>query len=611
MAIFIPEHIKADIKNATDIVGVISEFVLLKKQGLNYIGLCPFHSEKTPSFTVSQEKQIFHCFGCGNGGDAFSFLMKHEGFSFPEAARYLGQRCGIEIPVQSLSPHQKKQIDERAAIYKINQQAMDFFHRSLKSKTSGSRPLAYLKKRGISEAMMDEFGLGYASEGWETLAHFFLKEKIPLAFVEKAGLILPRKDRSGYYDRFRDRIIFPIFDISKKVIGFGGRSLDDTLPKYLNSPETPVYHKSRSLYGLYHARKKCREKATVHLVEGYFDFLSLYQNGVQNVVASLGTALTSEHLRLLKGYAEKIILVYDSDEAGVKAAIRSVGIIRKEGVEANIVVLPSGYDPDAYISEFGTKAFIEMSDKGMGIIPFLVNSAIKKYGLSIEGKIRIIDELKGPLSSLESRTARSLYIKSLSETINVDESAIWEKIRESAKPYDSNGRKSYPTESRSLQGQARGDKRRERTGKGSEDEKERFERLILSMVLQFPEILPEVAKRGIFDSFKDDVLRSIGCFILEHFPKCNHKVSALMDGINDEAKRNIITQLAIGDHPWDREGCLNLLIQFELSRSRQKNNLIQEIKAAEESHDYELLAKLLKDKQKLAIKANLTDTTGS
>jgi len=613
LAAFIPEEIITDIKNATNIVDVISEFVLLKKQGLNYIGLCPFHSEKTPSFTVSAEKQIFHCFGCSCGGNVFNFLMKHQGLSFPEAVRQLARHCGKEIPIQPISPDQKRQMNEREIIFDINQKAMGVFYNTLKSTNAGNRALAYLAGRGISEKTIDQFYLGYASGGWETLANFFSKKAIPYAVVEKAGLIIPRKGKNGYYDRFRNRIIFPIFDINKKVIGFGGRSMDDSLPKYLNSPETPVYHKSRSLYGLYHARKKCRESDTVYLVEGYFDFLSLYQNGIQNVVATLGTALTSEHLRLLKGYAGKIILVYDSDEAGVNAAFRSIGIIRKEGFDAKIVILPSGYDPDAFMLKFGSEAFNAACAEALDIIPFLVDASIKKHGLSIEGKIRIIEELAGTLSTLDNRTARSLYVKNIAESINVDESAIWEKITENAKHNDINSRKTFPEKSGAPQDRKFMDSSRAmiQSGRKNFEEKgERFERKILSMMLQFHEIIPEVEKRDIVGDFNDELLKSIGYFIIKQLPDCHFNVSTLVNMVNDETQKNVITHLAIGNHPWDREGCLNLLTQFELNRSREKNNLLKKIIAAEESNNYELLDELLKDKQhQVSRKINLAGRT--
>ena len=247
MAIFIPDDKVLEIKNAADIVDVISEVVHLKKSGKNFLGLCPFHSEKTPSFSVSPEKQIFYCFGCGVGGNIFSFLMKHDGLAFPEAARTLARRYGIDIPKKSLTFEQKKRITERESLLNINQHAMAYFYRALRSK-SGSIALNYLKKRGFSGEIIDKLHLGYAPKGWDNLLNSFSKKGASLALVEKSGLILPKKDKRGYYDRFRDRIIFPIMDVNKAVIGFGGRVLDDSLPKYLNSPETHVYDESRSLY---------------------------------------------------------------------------------------------------------------------------------------------------------------------------------------------------------------------------------------------------------------------------------------------------------------------------------------------------------------------------
>ena len=364
MAIFIPEDKVLEIKNAADIVDIISEVVHLKKSGKNFLGLCPFHSEKTPSFSVSPEKQIFYCFGCGVGGNIFSFLMKHDGLAFPEAARTLARRYGVDIPNKSLTVEQKKRITERESLLKINRHAMEYFYRALRSE-SGGNPLNYLKKRGFSQQIMDTFQIGYAPRGWDNLLNFFSKKGAPIALVEKSGLILPKKDKRGYYDRFRDRIIFPILDVNKAVIGFGGRVLDDSLPKYLNSPETPVYNKSRSLYGLYTARDKCRATNTIFIVEGYLDLISLHQHGIENSVATLGTALTPEHVRLLTRYASRIILVYDSDEAGIRSARRCVDIFWKEHVDfsrgdvfqeekadTHILVLPQEHDPDSF---FGGK----------------------------------------------------------------------------------------------------------------------------------------------------------------------------------------------------------------------------------------------------------------
>ncbi|MBW1758843.1 MAG: DNA primase [Deltaproteobacteria bacterium] len=434
MAIFVPEEKIFEIKNTADIVEVVSETVLLKKTGKNYLGLCPFHSEKTPSFTVNSEKQIFYCFGCGAGGNVFSFVMKQENLSFPEAAHMLARRYGIEVPTQTMSPQQKKSIGERDSLFEINKQAVAFFCNVLSNSTAGEKARVYLKKRGMAEDIINGFNLGYAPVGWDNLVNFFSKKRIPEVLVEKSGLIVARNKnhtqrKNGFYDRFRDRIIFPVFDVSMRVIGFGGRVLDDSLPKYLNSPETPLYNKSRSVYGLHKAKQKCRETNTVYIVEGYFDLLSLFQHGISNAVATLGTSLTVEHVRLLKGYAGRFVLVYDSDEAGIKAAQRSIDIFMKEGVDVRIIVLPEGYDPDSYLLEFGSGSFEKAAGNALGVMPFLMKSAVKKHGFSIEGKINIMSDLKAPLAAISDSVARSLYIKKAAELIDIDETAVLEKIR--------------------------------------------------------------------------------------------------------------------------------------------------------------------------------------
>ena len=595
MATFIPEETLSDIKNATNIVDVISEAVLLKKRGKDFIGLCPFHSEKTPSFSVSPDKQIFYCFGCATGGNVFSFLMKHEGLTFPEAARRLARQSGIEIPTQAMTPEQKRRVSERDTLFSINQKAMELFHGVLLSQDRGNRALAYLKKREMTGDTIEKFNLGFAPEGWDHIVNYFSKKGVPLEVVEKSGLIVPKQKGKGYYDRFRGRIMFPILDGNRRPIGFGGRGMGDEQPKYLNSPETPLYHKGRSLYGLSDARGKCRESGTVHIVEGYFDFLSLYQRGIKNVVATLGTALTVEHVRILKGYADRFILVYDSDEAGVKAANRSIGIFMQEGVDAQIIILPTGYDPDSYMTEFGPDSFIDVSRKALGVIPFLVDTAVKAHGLSVEGKIRVIEDMKGPLAGIEDPIARSLHIKRLAEILGIDEAAVLERIREHA-----GSRRKSEQEIRGSTRSYRSPVPAELQGKSHGNGGDRFERQIISMMLQFPEILPEIETRSVLDRFKDESLKLIGQTILAHFPRLENDISELLGHIDDSEERNLITRLSMGNFPWDLKGCLDLLKQFESIRFRQEDSLLKEIRAAEARHDYELLARLLKDKQRQA-----------
>ena len=391
-------------------------------------------------------------------------------------------------------------------------------------------------------------------------------------------MIIPRKGKSGFYDRFRSRIIFPIFDISMQVVGFGGRVLDDSLPKYLNSPETPVYNKSRSLYGLHMAKRKCRESKTVFIVEGYFDLLALHQHGIQNSVATLGTSLTSEHVQILRGFIGKngrVVLVYDSDTAGIKAAQRSIEVFDKGYVDAGIVVLPAGHDPDSYLLEFGAEPFMSLAAESKGVISFLIDCAVKKHGLSTEGKIHIVSDMKAPLAAINDNVARSLYVKELAECISIDERAVLEKVREV-----SAGRRSdiaKPASDYMLQNNGN-----------------RLETQIIAMMLQFPEVLPEVDNRGLLNLFEDNILKSIGQFILD---RSGEPASELMAIIDDKDKRNIIASLAMKDELWDRDECLKRIAQFESSRYRHERKLLQEIKDAEERNDHELAIRLLKKKQ--------------
>ena len=617
MAGFIPEDKISEIKHAADIVDIVSEAVLLKKAGRNFIGLCPFHTEKTPSFTVSPDKQIFYCFGCGTGGNVFSFLMKQEGLSFPETARRLAIRYGIDLPINPLSPDQMKKISERESLLDINRRAMEFFHQTLCHGSAGEVARSYLKNRGISPETINDHKLGYAPDGWDYLLNYFGSQRISSSLIEKAGLVLPRKNKKGYYDRFRNRIIFPIIDTSVQVIGFGGRVLDDSLPKYLNSPETPVYNKGRSLYGIQQAKKKCRDTGTIFIVEGYLDLLALHQHGIENSVATLGTALTSDHVRLLTRYAGRMVLVYDSDEAGIRSAQRCIGTFWKEHVDfsrqdvyseeradTHILVLPAGHDPDSYVFENGPEAFLKAASKSPGIITFLMDRAVDKHGLSTEGKIRIISELQQSLAAINDRVAQALYIKQLAERINIAETAILERIREVSAEKSRTGSSGVSTMIPLSDRPIQDGKQRVREGRrpGSILSGNRVERQIIAMMIQFPEILPDVIDFNVLELFNDDILKKIGESILEFNPTAADQVSELMSRIDDGQTQALVASLALGDESWNRKGCLRLLGKFVESgrKLRDSGILERQIKAAEKSNDHTLLLKLLSKKQKMA-----------
>ena len=406
--------------------------VILKKSGRNFFGLCPFHSEKSPSFSVNADKQIFHCFGCSAGGNALSFVMKYHGISFPEAVRMLARKYNIVIETALMDPLKRKQIFLKESLFRLNKRVMNFYEGFLndQSQTRGGAGRSYLENRGMTKNIIDEFHLGVSYDSWDAAVNFLKNEKVTRQIAVNSGLILPRKQGNGYYDRFRNRLMFPIFDINMQVAGFGGRVMDDGMPKYMNSPETPVYSKSRILYGLHAAKQYCRQEGVVYIVEGYFDFLSLYQHGIKNTVASLGTALTQEHVRILKGYASKMILVFDSDDAGINAAKRSIQIFLREAVDTRILVLPDKNDPDSFVMKHGKAVFLSLAEKAKTIMQFLLKLAMDTHGLSVEGRVKILDEMKQHLALIQDSALRSLHVRQLSETLNIDERAVLEKVRD-------------------------------------------------------------------------------------------------------------------------------------------------------------------------------------
>lgn len=593
MAAHIPDEKITAIKNASDIVDIVSEIVSLRRAGRNLLGLCPFHAEKTPSFTVSPDKQIFHCFGCGAGGNAIDFLMKHGGLSFPEAVADLAKRYGIDLPTRKMSPDEKKKLTERETILTLNGDAVSFYRDCLLSEARGKQAKEYLLKRGMTRKTIDEFNLGFAPDGWDQLLRHFREQKKSARMVRRAGLIVARKKGDGHYDRFRNRIIFPIFNGQNQPVGFGGRVMDDALPKYLNSPETPVYTKSRSLYGLNRARQKCREMETVYVVEGYFDLLTMHQFGIENTVATLGTSLTAGHVQTLKGFvgeAGKAILVYDSDQAGIKAAQRSVAIFQKGLIEARILVLPKDHDPDSFLMAQGSDDFLKAAEHSMGMIPFMVESAIEQYGLSIDGRVRIVNDLKSAILAIGDPVARSLRVKHLAERIGVDETVILQKVRRTAQTPSKvgwmSGRQGMNKATPALM--------------PIHGETYRLERQMVAMMLQFPEMINDVERRRFTDHFTDPVLAEIGKGIIDQFAHGGGDIAGLVSRWEEPEKKAVVSRLSLIDEHWDRNGCMNLINQFAASIRRRDNTLLKRIEAAEKNGDENLLAALLREKQQQA-----------
>lgn len=422
----IPENILEDILSRINIVEVISGCIPLKQAGRNFKASCPFHHEKTPSFMVSPDRQIYHCFGCGESGNAFKFLMRYEHLEFPEAVEILAKKAGVVLPEFQKQDHKAANI--MTQVFKVNELAGLFYENNLHS-AGGTQAKSYLLKRGIKEDTIKSFKLGYAKERWDALIEHLRGKNIGLSLIEKGGLILTREN-GGYYDRFRNRIIFPVADTKSRVVGFGARVLDDTLPKYINSPETPIYTKGKNLYGLNLSKESIRQEDCVVIVEGYFDFILPYQEGVRNIVASLGTALTCDQVRLLKRYTHNAVMVYDADSAGELAMLRTLDIFIEEEMNVRVVSLPDGFDPDSFVREKGAEGFREKIKHAHNLFEYKLKILKSRHNIrDAEGKKDIASEMLVTINRFKNAILKSEYIKKLSEELDVGEHHIFEELK--------------------------------------------------------------------------------------------------------------------------------------------------------------------------------------
>ncbi|MBN2428698.1 MAG: DNA primase [Deltaproteobacteria bacterium] len=407
-----------EIRERADIVEIISSYLTLKKAGANFQGLCPFHAEKTPSFNVNPARQTFHCFGCGVGGDVFGFLMRMDGLSFPEAIVELGNKVGIEVELRKATAAEEKKQRERELLYRLNEVAADFFHETLMTKGRGA--LSYLERRGYSRETAQKFRIGFAPPGWSDLVRHLEEKGFQAETCRKLGLTRAGKAGKGDYDFFRNRLIFPVINTHGNVVAFGGRVFDDSLPKYLNSPESEIYSKARTLYGLSQARDAIRREEECILVEGYFDLLAVAEAGVGNVAATCGTALTPEHAGMLRRYTRKVILLFDQDKAGRKAAFRGMEVLLKEGLSVAMVNLEAGEDPDSYLKKHGAEAFRSRLSEARPALAVYMDEVLQLYGKDPESRARAVELILAKLNLLGSSVERRLYLQELAEKTGLD-----------------------------------------------------------------------------------------------------------------------------------------------------------------------------------------------
>lgn len=562
----IPEELINQIKERVNIIDVVSDYLPLKKAGVNYKGLCPFHSEKTPSFTVSEEKQIFHCFGCGAGGNAITFLMKANGMTFPDAVAELAKRAGVVIPKPERGSTDKG--DRLDALYKINEAAASFYHRLLRE---SGKARGYLEKRGLAEETINDYGLGYGGDGWDSLFRFLSQKGYTLPLAEELGLIIPKKS-GGYYDRFRCRILFPIFDISGRVIGFGGRSMDGSEPKYLNSPESVLFKKSESLYGLSAAKRWIRDADEALIVEGYMDLLSLHQAGVKNSVATLGTALTSGHLRLLKRFTGDIVTVFDADQAGVKATLRSLDLFLTEGIKARVLPMPEGHDPDTFVREIGGEEFGKKVGSSLPVMEFFIKAVSKgREPKGIQGTLKILEEVSPYLSKVSNKIEQSHYIKILSEVTGVKEELLAGELRK-----------------RGGSAPERSDVRFKKVMPAHETL--RAEKKIIQLAIKYPELREELDRSEVLRGFQDERLGAFG----ENLVKAPTG-SNLLSYFESEEDKGLYLKMEMEmpeavDPAKELDDCIKSLRLYKLKKEKEK--LRKEMEEADKKGDERLLMEL-------------------
>jgi DNA primase len=567
------EHAKEEIRSRINIADIIGRHVALKPAGQSLKGLCPFHKEKTPSFIVTPAKGIFYCFGCHKGGDVFTFLMEHDGLTFPEALQLLAEETGVRLETAPSSMGlsgtpdsadsggstnaRQQQFVSKNEMLKINEMAMEFYYRQTRS-----YPLAieYFLSRGLTRETIREFRLGYAPPGWSSLLSYAKQRGIAQEALVQCGLAISKQDNKTY-DRFRDRIMFPIFDTSRRPIGFGGRGMTtDAEPKYLNSPETLLYQKNKTLYGLHAAQHHIKSAKSVIIVEGYMDFLALYQAGIKNVIATSGTALTEMQSRIIQRFSSTVFLVFDGDSAGINAAKRAVFVLAPCNLDIRVLILPDEEDPDSYLKKYGKDAFLALLDKSVGFMKFIIKKTIEDTGIDTpQKKSATLDAIVPLVQSMADSIVRMEFVKLLSEALHISEAIILDRFKRPTKTADP------------------------RTSWGNGDFAGTLEGHFLQLLISDPSLIKEACNYITPETFTDHFSGDLFFTIVTCFEK-DPDLDSLVGSISDPEKKRIISQLfALGKYEGDvredlRHSVLRLQRKFLKNRrhhyqERMKNEL--------------------------------------
>lgn len=524
---YFSEDLIEEVRQKNDIVDVISGYVKLQKKGSSYFGLCPFHNEKSPSFSVSRGKQMYYCFGCGAGGNVFTFIMEYENYSFVEAFKMLAERAGVDIPEVEYSKEAKERADLKATLLEINKLAAKYFYAQLKTE-QGKLAHTYLTGRGLSEETITAFGLGYSNKYSDDLYRYLKTKGYKDELLVKAGLISV-DERHGAHDKFWNRVMFPIMDVNNRVIGFGGRVMGDAKPKYLNSPETEVFDKSRNLYGLNRARTS--RKPYFLICEGYMDVISLHQAGFTNAVASLGTALTTGHASLIKRYVNEVYLTYDSDEAGTRAALRAMPILKEAGITAKIIRMEPYKDPDEFIKNLGTEAFEERINKARNGFLFSLEILEKEYDMnSPEGKTAFHKEAAKRLTVFEEEIERNNYIEAVAEKYRIGYEELKKLVGKMA----------------IQMGQAIPAERPKQTAnreKQKEDGNLKSQKILLTWLIENEALFAQIKKYIVPEDFTKELYRTVAEILYEQYEAGEVNPAKVMNHFTDEEEHREVAEL--------------------------------------------------------------------
>ncbi|MCS5621151.1 MAG: DNA primase [Nitrospinaceae bacterium] len=566
MKISIPDNIIDEIRDRTDIVAVISEHVVLKKSGKNFKGLCPFHSEKTPSFSVSPEKRIYHCFGCGTGGNVFKFLMEIQNISFPDAIKYLAERTGIPLPRNASGHHPDPKQKEREALRKLNESATRYFQSLLKNPEGGLNARNYLSSRHFDSGILDRYRIGWSAPTWRGLLnHVQQKSSVTMERLVQSGLVIQKEDGSNVYDRFRGRVIFPIKDLHGNIIGFGGRAIaEEDQPKYLNSSETLLYQKGETLFGIDQAKHAIRRKNQVILVEGYFDQMRAVQHGIDHVVATCGTALTAKQAGILRNHAETAILAFDSDPAGRSAAGKGFDILLEHGLNVKIVVLPEGQDPDSFIHEQGTEKFLEKIRCAKPFIESYIDALVQETpGKTPADRVKMANQILPLLAKIQNNVERTAWLEKFTDITGIDDLAF---LKELKKAFSQNQTRLAETENDSVS-------------------LLNLEKHLVQLILSDKETACAILQELDPGEFSDPALRTIA-------QTCRQKIDAgedlrldqLLDQTEDPGIKNILSRLGLEPLEFDTpertiKECVRKFKNIRL-KSKIKDLKLQRLNAA-------------------------------